>query len=131
MLVNPDPDSFSRLKASFHEHGAKRLNTSTPSEDMSPMAAKAPKKKGKRKRRMRLSLKQSKLSGSKDKYSDSLGWSQDVGRTLGDAPKPTGPETLKIQCDMCGSMLKIPKPKRSKYTVTCSYPECGNEMKFD
>ncbi|MCH1527064.1 MAG: hypothetical protein DWC01_02945 [Candidatus Poseidoniales archaeon] len=100
---------------------------------MSPMAAKTPpgKKKGKRKRKMRLSLKQSKLSASKDKYSDSLGWSQDVGRTLTDKEAPKGPETLKVQCDMCGSMLKIPKPKRSRYTVTCTYPECGNEMKFD
>lgn len=99
------------------------------------MAAKAPSgkkpRKKKKKRKMRLSLKQSKLNVASDKYSDSLGWSQDVGRTLSDAPAPKGPETLKIQCDMCGSMLKIPKPKRSKYTVTCSYPECGNEMKFD
>lgn len=100
---------------------------------MSPMAAKTPpgKKKGKRKRKMRLSLKQSKLSASKDKYSDSLGWSQDVGRTLTEKEAPKGPETLKVQCDMCGSMLKIPKPKRSRYSVSCTYPECGHTMKFD
>ena len=62
------------------------------------MAAKTPrKKKGKRKRKMRLSLRQSKVNMTDDKYSDSLGWSTDVGRTLGDAPKPTGPETIKIQ----------------------------------
>jgi len=111
---------------------AKSLNTSTPSEALSPMAAKTPgKKKGKRKRKMRLSLKQSKLNTASDKYSDSLGWSTDVGRTLGDAPKPTGPQTIKVQCDMCGSMLKIPKPKRSRYSVSCTYPECGHVMKFD
>ena len=97
------------------------------------MARKAPSggKKGKKKRKMRLSLKQSKLNTTTDKYSDSLGWSQDVGRTLDAAPVAKGPETLKVQCDMYGSMLKIPKPKRSKYSVTCSYPECGHEMKFD
>jgi hypothetical protein len=111
---------------------AKSLNTSTPSEVMSPMAAKTPrKKKGKRKRKMRLSLRQSKVNMAEDKYSDSLGWSTDVGRTLGDAPKPTGPETIKIQCDMCGSVLKIPKPKKARYTVSCSYPECNHVMKFD
>jgi hypothetical protein len=104
-----------------------------PSVATSPMATKAPSggKKGKKKRKMRLSLKQSKMSVGTDKYTDSLGWSQDVGRTLDDAPVAKGPETLKVQCDMCGSMLKIPKPKRSKYTVTCTYPECGHEMKFD
>lgn len=98
-----------------------------------PMAAKTPpgKKKGKRKRKMRLSLKQKKLNASSDKYSDSLGWSQDVGRTLNEPTAPKAPETLKVQCESCGSMLKIPKPKRSKYSVTCSYPECGNVMKFD
>jgi hypothetical protein len=102
-----------------------------PSEALSPMAAKPPgKKKGKRKRKMRLSLKQSKMNTASDKYSDSLGWSTDVGRTLGDAPKPTGPQTIKVQCEMCGSMLKIPKPKRSRYTVACTYPECGHIMKF-
>jgi rRNA maturation protein Nop10 len=97
------------------------------------MARKAPSggKKGKNKPKRRLSHNQSKMNTTADKYRDSLGWSQDVGRTLADAPAPKGPETLKVQCDMCGSMLKIPKPKRSKYTVTCTYPECGHEMKFD
>jgi hypothetical protein len=31
---------------------------------------------------------------------------------------------------MCGSMLKVPKPKKAKYTVSCAYPECGNLMEF-
>ena len=103
------------------------------SEDVSPMASKAPPKggKGKKKLKMRLSLKQSKLSGTGDKYTDGLGWSQEVGRTLNDAPVAKGPETLKVQCELCGSMLKIPKPKRSRYSVTCSFPECGHEMKFE
>ncbi len=96
------------------------------------MATKTPKKKkGKRKRKMRLSLRQSKLNKTGDGYTDALGWSTDVGRTLSDTPKPTGPETIRVQCDMCGSVLKIPKPKKSRYTVSCSYPECNHIMKFD
>lgn len=97
------------------------------------MAAKAPKgtKPKKRKRKMRLSLKQKKLSVKADKYTDSLGWSKDVGRTLGDAPVAAVSETLKVQCEQCGSMLKIPKPKKSRYTVTCAYSECGFVMNFD
>ncbi|MAI40255.1 MAG: hypothetical protein CMA09_03030 [Euryarchaeota archaeon] len=102
---------------------------------MIPMAAKAPKgtkPRKKKKRRMRLSLKQKKINVKTDKYTDSLGWSQDVGRTLGDAPSgPAQPETLKIQCDMCGCMLKIPKPKKARYTVSCAYPGCDHIMKFD
>jgi|TARA_B110000914_G_scaffold211683_1_gene211957 hypothetical protein len=97
------------------------------------MAAKAPKgtKPKKRKRKMRLSLKQKKLSVKADKYTDSLGWSKDIGRTLGDAPVAVATETLKVQCEQCGSMLKIPKPKKSRYTVTCAYAECGFVMNFD
>lgn len=97
------------------------------------MAAKAPKgsKPKKRKRKMRLSLKQKKLNVKKDKYTDSLGWSQDVGRTLTDAPTSAAPETLKVQCEQCGSMLKIPKPKKARYTVTCAFSECGFVMNFD
>jgi ssDNA-binding Zn-finger/Zn-ribbon topoisomerase 1 len=96
------------------------------------MAAKAPggKKRPRRKRKLRLSLRQSKIKKA-DTYTDSLGWSTDVGRTLGDAPKAQEPETVNIQCDMCGSMLKIRKPTKSRYTVTCTYPECGNVMTFD
>ena len=97
------------------------------------MARKAPKgsKPKKRKRKMRLSLKQKKMNTKSDSYTDSLGWSTDVGRTLGDAPTQAAPETLKVQCDMCGCMLKIPKPKKSRYTVSCSYPGCDHIMKFD
>lgn len=113
---------------------AEVIEYTDPLGDMIPMAAKRPAKKGprKRKRRMKLTLKQSKLRSSGNEYKDSIGWSQDVGRTLSDQPSgPVEPETLKVQCEMCGSMMKIPKPKRSKYTVACAYAECGHVMKFD
>ena len=91
---------------------------------------KAPKPR-KKKRKMRLSLRQNKIKKT-DSYTDSLGWSQsNAGRVLEDAPKPVEPETLVVQCDMCGCRLKIPKPKKQRYTVSCSYPECGQIMKFD
>jgi len=28
---------------------------------------------------------------------------------------------------MCGSRMTIPRPKRDRYKVICSYPECGYE----
>ena len=93
------------------------------------MAAKRPKPGQKKKRKLRLSLKQKKLK-KVDTYTDSLGWSTDVGRTLTDEPAKKGPDTITVQCNMCGSMLKVPKPKKAKYTVSCAYPECGNVMEF-
>ena len=101
------------------------------------MATKRPTRGGKaqkprkKKRKMRLSLRQKKIKQT-DSYTDSLGWSQSsAGRVLEDAPKAVEPETLVIQCEMCGCRLKIPKPKKQRYTVSCSYPECGYIMKFD
>ena len=95
------------------------------------MADKAPGgKKRRRKRKLRLTLRQNKIKKA-DTYTDSLGWSTDVGRTLEDAPQAQEPETINIQCDMCGSMLKIRNPTRARYSVTCTYPECGNVMSFD
>lgn len=94
------------------------------------MAAKPPAKK-KRRRKMRLTLKQKKMDPSKDSYSDSLGWSTQVGTTLKDAPKPKAPEKLTIQCEMCGSMLQSSKPKNARYTIKCSYDMCGHENVFE
>jgi len=87
-----------------------------------------PKPKKKKRRKMRLSLRQNKIKKADD-YTDSVGWSQ-TGRVLEDAPKAKELETLTIQCDMCGCRLKIPKPKNPRYTVSCSYSECGHIMNF-
>ena len=95
------------------------------------MARKPPVKKGKkkRKRKMRLKLKSSKIQET-DSYSESLGWSTEVGRTLTDqnTQKSSEPETIKHQCKMCGSMMVTRKPKASKYTITC--PHCESEEQF-
>ncbi len=90
-----------------------------------------PPKHRKKKRKMRLSLRQKKIKKTDD-YTDSIGWSKSSeGRVLEDPQKPIEPETIIVQCDMCGCRLKIPKPKKHKYTVSCSYPECEHIMKFN
>jgi rubrerythrin len=91
------------------------------------MATKAPPGKRRKKRKLRLSLKSSKLKKS-DTYSDQVGWSTDVGKTLTDAVKEKGPDTLKHQCEMCGTIMKVKKPKKAKYTITC--PHCEHEQSF-
>jgi len=93
------------------------------------MATKAPPgKRRKKKRRLRLSLKSSKLKKA-DSYSDQVGWSTDVGRTLSDAPKTKEPDTIKHQCSLCGAIMKVPKPKKARYTISC--PHCGHEDSFN
>jgi len=96
------------------------------------MATKAPPpgKRKKRKRKMRLKLKSSKISKT-DSYSDSMGWSTNVGRTLGDKTdtKPQKAEKIKHQCSMCGSIMSVKKPKKHRYTITC--PHCEHEEQFN
>ena len=48
-----------------------------------------------------------------DSYTDQVGWSTDVGRTLGEKPKPKEPETIRHQCTLCGAIMKVPKPKKA------------------
>lgn len=90
------------------------------------MAKKAPPKGGKRKKRrrkMKLSLRSRGLK--KDSYEDSVGWSQIQEQEAEEGPAE--PEVIEHQCTMCGSMNRIPKPKRDRYLVKCAYPECGHE----
>ena len=94
------------------------------------MAAKAPApgKRRRKKKKIRLSLKSSKLK-KMDEYSDTRGWSTNVGRTVDEPEKPKGPETIRHQCEMCGSVMKVPKPRKARYTITC--PHCEHEKSFD
>ena len=92
------------------------------------MASKAPPGKRRKKRKIRLSLKSSKLKKT-DTYSDQVGWSTDVGRTLGEAPKAQEPDTIKHQCSLCGAIMKVPKPKKARYTISC--PQCGHQDDFN
>jgi len=93
------------------------------------MAAKPPGKKKRRRKKLRLSLKSSKLKKT-DSYTDNLGWSTDVGRTLTDeTPEKKEPETIKHQCESCGTIMKVPKPKKAKYTIQC--PNCNHVESFN
>lgn len=95
------------------------------------MAAKKPTPgKRRKKKKFRLSLKSSKLKKT-DSYSDSVGWSKDVGRTVEAAPVRKGPEIIKHQCDMCGSIMKVPKPKKDRYTITCPHCEHAHQSFSD
>ena len=48
---------------------------------------------------------------------------------LSDAPKAKEAETIKHQCSLCGAIMKVPKPKKARYTISC--PQCGHEDNFN
>ena len=87
-----------------------------------------PGKRKKRKRKIRLSLKSSKMKKT-DSYTDQVGWSTQVGRPLEEAPKSKEPETIRHQCTLCGAIMKVPKPKKARYTITC--PTCDHQDSFE
>ena len=86
-----------------------------------------PKKKGRR-IKIKLRLKQSAITDD-DSYTDQVGWTvtHDEMEDFEDEPVNKEPEIVEHQCSMCGSMMRIPRPKRDRYTVICAYPECGHE----
>jgi len=88
----------------------------------------SPKKRGRR-IKIKLGLRQSRLSQEEDTYHDEVGWtiSQEVLEPLEDIEDNQEPEAVNHQCSMCGSIMQIPQPKRERYKVLCAYPECGHE----
>ena len=91
-------------------------------------AEKRPKKKKSRGPRLRLKIRSAKIDSEVDEYQDRLGWvtaSSDIIPI--EEEKKKEPETMLHQCSMCGSRMTIPRPKRERYKVICSYPECGHE----
>jgi hypothetical protein len=89
---------------------------------------KRPKKKRSRGPRLRLKIRSAKIDSEVDEYQDRLGWvtaSSDIIPV--EEEKKKEPETMLHQCSMCGSRMTIPRPKRERYKVICSYPECGHE----
>ena len=91
-------------------------------------AEKRPKKKRSRGPRLRLKIRSAKIDSDVDEYQDRLGWvtaSSDIIPI--EEEKKKEPETMLHQCSMCGSRMTIPRPKRERYKVICSYPECGHE----
>jgi len=100
------------------------------------MAAKRPRggksptgKKKRRRRKLRLTLKSRNIKDA-DSYTDQVGW--ETSRVLEDANADTvhtAPEFLRHQCSLCGSVMQAPKPKRTRYTITC--PNCEHEDSFE
>jgi len=88
----------------------------------------APKKKGRR-IRIKLGLRQNRLTKEEDTYHDQVGWtvSQEVLEPLDAVEEKHKPEVVNHQCSMCGSIMQIPQPKRERYKVICAYSECGHE----
>ena len=87
-----------------------------------------PKKKGRR-IKIKLRLKQSSISDEDDSYTDQVGWTvtQDEMDDYIEEPVNKEPEIVDHQCTMCGAMMRIPRPKRDRYTVICAHPECNHE----
>ena len=88
----------------------------------------SPRKRGRR-IKIKLGLRQNRLSQDEDTYHDQVGWtiSQEVLEPLEDIEEDQEPEAVSHQCSMCGSIMQIPQPKRERYKVICAYPECGHE----
>ena len=86
-----------------------------------------PKPKPKRRRRLRLKMRSKTIAEEEDSYSDRVGWNVSVGTVLEEVKETVEePQTITHQCTMCGSMMTIPKPKRDRYRIVCSHPQCGH-----
>jgi hypothetical protein len=94
-----------------------------------PKGKPAPKKKKRRRIKIntKLGLRQKKITDQEDTYTDQIGWTA-MAESFEDYedPTPTEPEIVTHQCSMCGSTMRIPRPKRERYKVICAYPECGH-----
>ena len=93
-----------------------------------PISKKSKQKKKSRGPRLRLKIKSAKIDSDEDNYQSQRGWvtaSTDLLPIEEEVKKE--PEIMIHQCTMCGSRMTIPRPKRERYKVICSYPECGHE----
>ena len=94
-----------------------------------PPPKKAP-PKGKpkrRRRRLKLRMKSKEITTEEDNYTDTVGWNTAMGTVLEEETEVVEePKTITHQCSMCGAMMTIPKPKRDRYRIVCSYPMCGH-----
>ncbi len=91
---------------------------------------KVKKKKFRFKKKIKLSLKSSTISESDEGYNTSAGWTSSSNTSVMDVEEKVNiePEFIKHQCDLCGAVMQVPKPKRAKYSIIC--PHCEHEEKF-
>ena len=129
----PPPSPPKRKPMTKPPSPPKRKSKTVPKRIKKPLpkkkaAEKRPKKKRSRGPRLRLKIRSAKIDSEVDEYQDRLGWvtaSSDIIPV--EEEKKKEPETMLHQCSMCGSRMTIPRPKRERYKVICSYPECGHE----
>ena len=99
------------------------------SKPKAPPPKKAP-SKGKpkrRRRRLKLRMKSKEIATEEDSYTDTVGWNTAMGTVLEEETEVVEePKTITHQCSMCGSLMTIPKPKRERYRIVCTYPMCGH-----
>jgi hypothetical protein len=126
----PPPKPKKRPSPPKAKRSLRRGAKKAPSKKGDPATKKGtlPRKKGRR-IKIKLGLKQSRLSRDEDTYHDEVGWtiSQEILEPLEDIEDNQEPEAVSHQCSMCGSIMQIPQPKRERYKVICAYPECGHE----
>ena len=127
-VANEDYELAARLK---------KMKTQAPPPPPPKKGKKAPPPKGrpkgppkarpKRRRRLRLRMKSKTIAEEEDSYTDRIGWNASIGTVLEDNEEIVEEsKTITHQCSMCGSMMTIPKPKRERYRIVCSYPQCGH-----
>ena len=126
----PPPKPKKRPAPRKAKKGPKRGAKKAPPKKKGSPAKKgsSPRKRGRR-IKIKLGLRQSRLTKEEDTYHDEVGWtiSQEVLEPLEDIEDNQEPEAVNHQCSMCGSIMQIPQPKRERYKVLCAYPECGHE----
>ena len=72
-------------------------------------------------------MKSKEIATEEDNYTDAVGWNTTMGTVLEEETEVAEePKTITHQCSMCGAMMTIPKPKRERYRIVCSYPMCGH-----
>ena len=142
-VSDEDYELAARLKSQLNETAPPPKVAPPPKKAEKPLPKKRPAKgvpkgrpkgkpKGKPKKgrriKINLRLRQKAISDEDDSYTDQVGWtvSHDDYEEP-EAPINKEPEAIMHQCSMCGSMMRIPKPTRDRYTVICAHPECGHE----
>ena len=100
----------------------------TPSKKKKPIPKK--KKKFKLKKKIKLSLKSKSISGSTEGYNELAGWTSGSNTSIQttEEVKSIAPEFTKHQCNLCGTVMQVPKAKRATYSIIC--PHCEHEEKF-
>ena len=124
----PPPPAKKRPPSSKPTKRRRKGTKKGPAPGRGRKPSSAPKKKGRR-IRIKLGLRQNRLTEEEDTYHDQVGWtvSQEVLEPLDAVEEKHKPEVVNHQCSMCGSIMQIPQPKRERYKVICAYSECGHE----